>query len=196
MSPVRLNGSTSGYTELAAPAVAGNNTLVLPASGVTIATLIPGEVKWFAMVTPPSGFLKANGLAISRTTYASLFAAIGTLYGVGDGSTTFNLPDLRGEFIRGFDDGRGIDTGRTLGSFQASSYASHTHTATVSDPGHSHSYTSRTTTASNAAAGAGGAANAGNTTGVSVTGITVTNAASGGTDTLPRNIALLACIAY
>ena len=77
-----------------------------------------GAVLYFAGQTAPAGWLKANGAAVSRTAYAALFAAIGTTYGAGDGSTTFNLPDLRGEFIRGWDDGRGIDRGRVLGSAQ------------------------------------------------------------------------------
>ena len=77
-----------------------------------------GAVMYFAGQTAPSGWLKANGAAVSRTAYAALFAAIGTTYGAGDGSTTFNLPDLRGEFMRGWDDGRGIDSGRVLGSAQ------------------------------------------------------------------------------
>ena len=65
--------------------------------------------------TPPTGWLKCNGAAISRTAYAKLFAAIGTVFGAGDGFTTFNLPDLRGEFVRGWDDGRGVDGGRAFG---------------------------------------------------------------------------------
>lgn len=77
-----------------------------------------GAVLYFAGQTAPAGWLKANGAAVSRTAYAALFAAIGTTYGAGDGSTTFNLPDLRGEFMRGWDDGRGIDRGRVLGSAQ------------------------------------------------------------------------------
>lgn len=77
-----------------------------------------GEVAFFASSTPPSGWLKANGAAVSRTTYAALFAAIGTTFGAGDGRTTFNLPDLRGEFLRGLDDGRNIDRGRRLGTSQ------------------------------------------------------------------------------
>lgn len=79
---------------------------------------IVGQVCFFGMTTAPEGFLKANGAAISRTTFAALFAAIGTTYGAGNGSTTFNLPDLRGEFPRGFDDGRGVDSGRAFGSAQ------------------------------------------------------------------------------
>ncbi|QRC15964.1 tail fiber protein [Klebsiella pneumoniae] len=78
----------------------------------------PGDIKYTARSTAPSGWLKANGEAVSRTIYAALFEAIGTTFGIGDGSTTFNLPDLRGEFIRGWDDGRGIDSGRGFGSEQ------------------------------------------------------------------------------
>ena len=77
-----------------------------------------GTVAYVAGSAAPAGWLKANGAAVSRTTYAPLFAAIGTRYGAGDGSSTFNLPDLRGEFIRGWDDGRGVDVGRALGSAQ------------------------------------------------------------------------------
>lgn len=75
----------------------------------------------------PSGWLLANGSAVSRTTYAKLFAAVGTTYGVGDGSTTFNLPELRGEFLRGLDNGRGVDAGRALGTLQGMDIQSHQH---------------------------------------------------------------------
>lgn len=77
-----------------------------------------GAVAYFAQQTAPVGWLKANGAAVSRTVYADLFAAIGTTYGAGNGSATFNLPDLRGEFLRGWDDGRGVDAGRVMGSGQ------------------------------------------------------------------------------
>ena len=77
-----------------------------------------GAVMYFAGQTAPTGWLKANGAAVSRTAYAALFDAIGTTYGEGDGRTTFNLPDLRGEFMRGWDDGRGVDAGRVFGSMQ------------------------------------------------------------------------------
>jgi len=77
-----------------------------------------GQVAFFAMDTAPTGWLKANGAAVSRTTYSALFDAIGTTFGAGDGSTTFELPDLRGEFPRGWDDGRGVDSGRSFGTAQ------------------------------------------------------------------------------
>ena len=78
-----------------------------------------GAVQFFAMDTAPVGWLKANGAAVSRTSYASLYAAIGTRFGAGDGKTTFNLPDLRGEFLRAYDEGRGVDDGRQLGTTQS-----------------------------------------------------------------------------
>lgn len=86
-----------------------------------------GTVLYFAGSRAPAGWLKANGAAVSRTAYAALFAAIGTTYGAGDFLNTFNLPDLRGEFIRGWDDGRGVDTPRPMGSAQAHALQSHQH---------------------------------------------------------------------
>lgn len=87
----------------------------------------PGDIKMTARITAPTGWLKANGAAVSRTTYANLFAAIGTIYGAGDGFNTFNLPDLRGEFVRGWDDGRGVDSGRVFGSRQSDDFKEHSH---------------------------------------------------------------------
>mgnify|MGYP003638793069 CR=1 FL=1 len=88
-----------------------------------------GMVATFARSTAPTGWLKANGALVSRTAYANLFAAIGTTYGAGDGFNTFALPDARGEFIRGWDDGRGVDSGRSFGSSQAGMVGPHTHNA-------------------------------------------------------------------
>lgn len=87
----------------------------------TSAAVPAGSVIPFAYSSAPSGWLKANGAAVSRTTYAALFAAVGTTFGAGNGTTTFNLPDLRGEFVRGWDDGRGIDTGRAIATSQKGS---------------------------------------------------------------------------
>ena len=89
-------------------------------TGYTANSFCPsGMVMIFAGDFAPAGWLKANGAAVSRTVYAQLFNAIGTRFGAGDGHSTFNLPDLRGEFPRFWDDGRGIDIGRALGSFQS-----------------------------------------------------------------------------
>ena len=81
-------------------------------------SLPAGSLIYYAGSVAPAGYLAANGALLSRTTYAALFAAIGIIYNAGDGSTTFGLPDLRGEFIRGWDNGRGIDAGRLIGSWQ------------------------------------------------------------------------------
>lgn len=97
-------------------------------------TLVPtGAVNAFAMSTVPTGWLECNGAAISRTTYSDLFSAIGETYGSGDSSTTFNLPDLRGEFIRGWDNGRGRDNNgsRVFGSAQDDQLKTHRHGVSV-----------------------------------------------------------------
>ncbi|WP_312903178.1 phage tail protein [Chryseobacterium taichungense] len=100
-----------------------------------------GTVSYTAASTVPAGYLECNGTAVSRTTYATLFAAIGTTYGAGDGSTTFNLPDLRGEFVRGWDHGRGVDASRSLGSTQTNStkLPNANFTGTTSSYTHNHS---------------------------------------------------------
>ena len=124
--------TTIGAAPLVSPALTGTPTAPTAATGTRstqIATTAfvgaesqiaapVGSVYTFAGATVPTGWLKCNGALLSRTTYAALFAVIGTTYGAGDGSTTFALPDLRGEFVRGFDDARGVDSGRALGSKQ------------------------------------------------------------------------------
>ena len=138
-----------------------------------------GTIAYLGMSTAPTGWLKANGAAISRSTYADLFAAIGTTYGTGDGSTTFNIPDLRGEFPRGWDDGRGVDSGRGFGSAQSDEFKSHTHTQRHNGNDGGQLDQMR-----------GGAGSHGTRTSINST------LSSGGNETRPRNIALLACIKY
>ena len=130
--------SNSNFVALRAPDNAASDiTLTLPSSdgnaddvlqsdgsgNLSFAALpqaVPtGSVHMMATTTAPSGYLKCNGAAVSRTTYADLFAIIGTAHGAGDGSSTFNVPDLRGEFVRGWDDSRGVDSGRNFGSSQS-----------------------------------------------------------------------------
>lgn len=135
-------------------------------------TLLPaGAVFAFAMNAAPAGYLECNGAAVSRATYAALFAAIGTTHGAGDGATTFNLPDLRGEFIRGWDDGRGVDPGRAFGSAQGDALKAHTHTVSGGTGG-----------GAQLEAGSGG------------TSASVNTGSTGGTETRPRNVALLYAI--
>lgn len=101
-----------------------------------------GAMRPFAHATVPPSWLECNGAAVSRTTYAALFARIGTTFGAGDGTTTFNLPDLREKTVKGLDDGRGVDPGRVLGSSQGPSAAAHDHTASSASAGsHLHSGT-------------------------------------------------------
>ncbi|MBS7660554.1 tail fiber protein [Pseudomonas lalucatii] len=150
-----------------------------------------GEVAYFAMAAPPTGWLKANGAAVSRSTYAALFAAIGTTYGAGNGSTTFNLPDLRGEFIRGWDDGRGVDGGRALGSAQAALAPDIPRdgwgtTGSAPQP-------SVSVLAGRLVVGSGGGEIAETLESLRAAGNNVTPSAG---DNRPRNIALLACIKY
>lgn len=85
----------------------------------------PGAVMTFAMQTPPAGWLAADGRYLDNGQYPDLFAAIGYTY--GQSGTKFRLPDLRGEFVRGWDDGRGIDDGRQLGSWQDDALQGHWH---------------------------------------------------------------------
>lgn len=142
-----------------------------------------GSVQSFAMVTPPSGWLKANGALISRTTYSTLFSAIGTTFGGGDGSTTFALPDLRGEFIRNWDDARGVDAGRVFGSSQSQAYQAHNHNT---------SPFLGTINFSRAQWAADGLAFLTSEAGGGPGYVTT----EGGAETRPRNLALLACIKY
>lgn len=158
--------------------------LLNPATGVSAGGgQQPGEICYFARNTAPTGFLKANGALLSRTTYAALFAAIGTTFGVGDGSTTFVLPDLRGEFVRGWDDARGIDAGRVFGALQTDAMQGHQHT---------HYWLA----GSNGTTSAGSGINPGS----SNTSSPVTDGTNGtprtAAETRPRNIAMLACIKY
>ena len=147
-----------------------------------------GYVLSFATSTVPTGFLECNGTTISRTTYAELFAVIGTVYGVGDGSTTFTIPDLRGEFIRGFDNSRGIDSGRAIGSYQAGANEAHKHTGGINIYDNiSNGY---------------GAVDIGNTAypadwvGGTVNSYRAWTDTVGGSEARPRNIAMMYCIKY
>ena len=93
------------------------------ASGVPTGTILA-----HAANTPPTGFLECNGSNISRSTYATLFSTISTTFGVGDGSSTFALPDLRGQFIRGWANTGSTDASRVFGSTQTDQNKNHTHT--------------------------------------------------------------------
>lgn len=122
MRVVEAAGVTPARFDPADQATYSKLLLAIQALGVPT-----GAVASFARNTAPSGWLECDGSAVNRTTYASLFAAIGTTFGAGDGSTTFGLPDLRGEFARGWDHGRGVDAGRAFGAAQTADEADHYH---------------------------------------------------------------------
>jgi len=86
-----------------------------------------GAVITYVLSTCPEGYLPLNGSAVSRMTYAALFSMMGTTYGTGDGSSTFNVPDTRGYFIRGYDSGAGVDASRVFGSRQEDTLQGHNH---------------------------------------------------------------------
>lgn len=144
---------TNAATRLTVNATAATSTVpvVLPSDPTTAlqaatkqyvdAAGPSGAIMAFAGSTAPSGWLKCEGQAISRTTYATLYAAIGTTWGTGDGSTTFNVPDLRGMFLRGTGtNATGSSSGAagpSVGAYAADTYLNHTHT----DSGHTHNAT-------------------------------------------------------
>lgn len=136
-----------------------------------------GRVDWFATNTTPAGYLRPNGAAVSRAAYADVFARMGTTFGPGDGSTTFNIPDLRGQFLRAFDDGAGVDTGRVFGSTQAGALESHAHSVPTN---------------SSDGTGEGWVEDSDNAGTVR----TVSTGSTGGTETRPTNVALMPYIKY
>ena len=170
----------------------------------TVDPVPPGTIIWTARNTAPDGYLVADDTPYSRATYDALFAAIGTQYGAGDGSTTFNVPDLRGRFVRGIDEPvgsnnpRGLDSGRQMGSDQDDQNKLHNHTLS----GGALTYVSGVSlsTSSNEVPNSPDEVNVLNTqTTLSVTSSqytlpTVVN--DGGTEARPKNIALLGCIKY
>ena len=156
--PIRFQDTSgSPFVSLQSPSsLSGNVALTLPpaivdggflktdASGnlsFSIVEGVPtGSVFCLAVNTVPTGYVKCNGASYSRTgTYAALFAVIGTTYGAAD-SSHFNVPDLRGEFVRGFDDSRGVDNNRQVGTSQGGENAQHNHAASssVSESSHTH----------------------------------------------------------
>lgn len=131
---LRLSGSSSGYVGFSPAAAAGSTTYTLPSadgsSGQVLSTNGSGSLSWssasgnptgtilmYGASSAPSGYLSCDGSAVSRTTYAALFAIVGTTYGSGDGSTTFNLPNLNDRFPIGVSGTKAI--GSTGGSSTA-----------------------------------------------------------------------------
>ena len=187
------------------PSADGSNGQMLQTNGSGVLSFtsvqgVPsGAVFCLAVATVPSGYLECNGASVSRTTYAALFAVIGTAYGSASGST-FNVPDLRGEFVRGFDHGRGIDSGRSINDPQSDQNKQHNHTASstssVTDPGHIHQVQYSNSDSGDGVIEESGTGLSGQeptlsaTTGISVS-TTTTVANDGGSENRPRNIAMM-----
>jgi microcystin-dependent protein len=161
-------------TPIAPTAAQGTNTTQIATTAFVLANSAPtgGLVMW-PTGTAPTGWLLCTGTAVSRTTYAALFAIVGTTFGVGDGSTTFNLPNYTNRMPYG------ATVGTTGGSADAV-VVSHTHTATVSDPGHNHSLPIQNYPGNGFISGGGNAYGTGSgNTGSAVTGISVSNSTAG-----------------
>lgn len=161
-----------------------------------------GKIEFFPFNAPPSGYLECNGSLVSRTTYPALWTAAQAsgnivvdaswdlgMFSTGDLTTTFRIPDYRGEFLRGWDNGKGTDSGRAIGTSQNDGVGP----IGLNDPSHDHTFPSR-----NDGLSGGGSTivNVGveqftQNTGSSVTGITITGTIS---ETRPKNVAGMFCI--
>jgi len=165
-------------TPLAPTATAGTNTTQIATTAFVLSNGAPtgGLIMW-GTGTAPSGWLLCAGAAVNRTTYAALFAVIGTTFGVGDGSTTFNLPDYTNRMPYGTT--VGSTGGSATTTLITANLPAHTHNNTITDPGHFHNATS-TTGANINWVGTGGAAVLVNSvTSTATTGVTITNASAG-----------------
>ena len=126
----------SGQANVLADWVAGGGNIgpfVPPIPGGTNPV---GSIMWFASRFIPVGYLPADGRLVKRLQYEKLFRVIGTTFDLGDGRTTFGLPDLRGQMVRGWGPENSVDFGREFGSRQSSMLQTHRHS--ITDPGHTH----------------------------------------------------------
>jgi microcystin-dependent protein len=139
--PKQYDGDTSMNNEIQTLTYQNNNLSISNGNSVAIPVVPVGTILAFAGVNIPSGYLICDGSAISRTTYSNLYNVIGNSWGTGNNSTTFNLPDLRGQFLRGVTGSStsdpdassrtakysGGNTGNNVGSYQVDEFKSHNH---------------------------------------------------------------------
>lgn len=168
------------YTQGATGGAKGQGTInakKLFIQGEEVNSVPTGTIIMFGSETNPAGYAHCGGGLISRTTYADLFAVIGTTWGAGDGSTTFKLPDLRGVFPRGWDAGRGQDPGRAFATYQGDGFKSHNHTGQI---------VRGTSTGSSAV----------DTAGSNASPLNFTTSSVGGNETRPKNVSVNFFIKY
>lgn len=182
--------------------IAGTNPATLAGHGITdtytkpeiesivaqASSLPVGSMVAFPKGAVPPGFLEVDGSVKSAATYPDLAAYLGTTFNTGaEGVGNFRLPDSRGEFLRGWDRGRGVDVGRALGSYQLDQFQ-----------GHRHGPLGTSTAYVTYGAGAGGAANSAGMIDRATTGDPVTDGVNSspraGSETRPRNLAVMWCI--
>ena len=168
----------------------------------------PGAVMSFAVSTAPVGWLACDGTAVSRNQYSSLFTAVGTIYGVGNNSTTFNVPNLQGQFVRGLTTNLStasrdpLSATRVLGNVQNDVFRSHNHSGATGDdsPDHSHQYTRPLSVGDTDRGGGSSTWSIDNNQTVSSGGASTRHqhsiSSQGDLETRPVNIALLYCIKY
>jgi microcystin-dependent protein len=159
-----------------------------------------GTVIYFAAQTPPPGYVECNGQYYPTDgVMSTLFGIIGYTYGTGTNLDSLNrswfrVPDLRGQFVRGWDHGANVDSARTFGSNQADTYLNHTHS--INDPGHKHKSVSGSKVGQGQSGyGVNDYGSPADTTS-NTTDITINSSTTGGSETRPKNVALLPCIRF
>jgi len=174
---------TSTFTGIASAPTAsvGTNTTQVATTAFVASAIPTGVINMWGTGTAPSGWLLCAGAAVSRSTYATLFAVIGTTFGVGDGSTTFNLPNYTNRMPYGTT--LAATGGSATTTLSTTNLPSHTHS--ITDPGHSHNITTYynaniTGTSINSFSDAVTSPQT-NTTQTATTGITATDATGSGT---------------
>lgn len=186
-----INPNTQGFPQNAAPVVDPKNNYqwttywlrfmmsLWARTGAAQGGVTPtGQITAYGAAVPPLGWVVCDGAAIDRIVYSALFSIIGTTWGIGDGTTTFNIPDLQDKFAIGAGvTVLGTSGGNSTVTLTTTELPAHTHS--ITDPGHNH-----TTFAASSTGTTGtdpGAVTTGGTTGTSTTGITATNSTGSGT---------------
>jgi hypothetical protein len=177
-----ITGLNTNYTELSSTVATNTTNIATNTSDIAAlqtevaSSSVPtGSIFWFASSSVPNGYLVCNGSVISRDDHPALFDLIGSTYG-----SAGRLPDLRGEFIRGWDAARSVDSNRTFGSSQTDEFGEHRHTTNIDN-------------STVELSGGGGYSMGPGNRPQQARGFGQMSS-EGGVETRPRNIALLPCI--